>query len=44
MQHYCLATTAKGKQCSKKCADGYLSCNIKSHVEQVNYVIQGGGS
>ena len=44
VQEYCLATTSKGMQCSKRCAYGQLTCNIKSHIDQINNVIQNGGS
>lgn len=47
MSERCLAITNKGNQCSNNSAHGYLTCNIRSHVDQLyktkNINLQNGG-
>jgi hypothetical protein len=47
MSERCLAKTCKGYQCSNNSANGYLTCNIRSHVDQLyqtkNINLQKGG-
>ena len=35
MSKQCSALTCKGYQCSNNSTHGYLTCNIRSHVEQL---------
>jgi hypothetical protein len=48
MSERCSAFTNKGYQCTNNASYGYLTCNIRSHIEQLyhsqkNNLQQGGG-
>jgi len=35
MSERCSAFTTKGNQCNNNSSHGYMTCNIRSHVEQI---------